>query len=281
MLFVLKLLVFILGLSIGSFLNVVIYRLENNKSFLKGRSYCPHCKHKLTWIDLVPVFSFLILHGKCRYCGKKISIQYPLVEIITALIFLIILNSQIPWMPAGRLPVGLMSNASDFIELCFMFYVSCSMIVVFVYDLKHFIIPDNVLFPAIIITFFYRLVESFNLNNGSFLLDWESGIGNYIIAALIASGFFLAIFLVSEGKWIGFGDVKLAILLGLILGLPKIVLSLFLAFFFGAIIGIGLIVLDKKGLKSEIPFGPFLITGFFVAVLFGDKIIRWYLNFLQ
>jgi len=160
------------------------------------------------------------------------------------------------------------------LALCFMLYVSCSMIVIFVYDLKHYLIPDNVLFPAIIITFMYRLFS------GVFIGNWELEIGHFLLAALIASGFFLSIFLISRGKWMGFGDVKLAILLGLVLGFPNILVALFLSFFFGAIIGIILMSLKKKGLKSEVPFGPFLIAGTIIALFWGSQIVSWYTHFV-
>ena len=279
--------VFLLGLSIGSFLNCVIYRLEQKKS-LKGRSFCPQCNHELSWQDLFPVFSFLSLRGECRYCHKKISIQYPSVELFTGILFVLIF-----WSLGFSWSLGF--GIRDFIKLCFIFYVSCSMIVIFVYDLKHYIIPDKVLFPAIIITFLYRLIGNWKEPYGEFARWRQMGIGNFatisnfILAALIASGFFLTIFLVSRGRWMGFGDVKLAVLMGLLLGIPNVLVALFLAFFFGAIIGIILMVFpfgsaqgrEKKSLKSEIPFGPFLITGTFVSMLCGYWIIQWYLNFFQ
>ncbi|MCX6720927.1 MAG: A24 family peptidase [Candidatus Staskawiczbacteria bacterium] len=155
------------------------------------------------------------------------------------------------------------------LNLVFLFYVASSLIIIFVYDLKHYIIPDKVLFPAIIITFVFRLVENFR------------DIPGFLIAAVIASGFFLAIFLLSRGKAMGFGDVKLAILMGFLLGMPNIFVALFLAFFFGAIIGLILMAFQKKGLKSEIPFGPFLIMGTFLAMFWGNQIIQWYLNIFK
>jgi len=243
--------VFVFGLCVGSFLNCFIYRLEQKKK-ITGRSFCPHCKHTLEWIDLVPVLSFLFLRGKCRYCGKKISIQYPLVEIATGLIFLLILNLKFEIL--------------NFIDLAFWFYIASSLIIIFIYDLKHYLIPDKVLFPAIIITFFYNLFVNFSL------------ITNFLIAVVIASGFFLTIFLVSKGKWMGFGDVKLAVLMGLLLGVKNVLVALFLAFFLGAVISIILIILNRKKLKSEIPFGPFLIAGTFLAMIWGQQIVLWYLN---
>jgi prepilin signal peptidase PulO-like enzyme (type II secretory pathway) len=249
-----SLFVFILGLCIGSFLNCVIYRLENKKNFLKGRSFCPKCKHQLSWVDLFPIFSFLFLKGKCRYCKIKISIQYPLVEVLTAVLFLVIF-----WQ----------FRLTNFLDIIFLFFIASSLIVIFVYDFKYYLIPDKVLFPAIGITFFYRLFFAFD-----FIL-------NYILAAFLASGFFFLIFAISKGKWMGFGDVKLAILMGFLLGFPNVLTALFLAFLLGAFVGINLMIFGKKKLKSEIPFGPFLITGTFLALFYGENLIRWYISFFM
>jgi len=254
--FLIDIFVFVFGLCVGSFLNCVIYRLEAKKSFLKGRSFCPHCKHGLNWTDLVPVFSFLFLKARCRHCKKKISIQYPLVEISTGLIFLLILNFKFEILNEFSI--------FQFLNLAFWFYVASALIIIFIYDLKHYLIPDKVLFPAIIIAFLYQLFVNFNL------------IVNFLIAVVIASGFFLAIFLISKGRWMGFGDVKLAVLMGLLLGVSNVLAALFLAFFFGAIISIILVIFHKKKLKSEIPFGPFLILGTLLAMLWGQQIINWY-----
>ena len=154
----------------------------------------------------------------------------------------------------------------NYINLLFWFYIASVLIIIFVYDLKHYIIPDKVLFPAIAITFLYQIFTKFDL------------IVNFLIAAVIASGFFLTIFLISKGRWMGFGDVKLAVLMGFLLGVPNVMAALFLAFFFGAIISLILLVFHKKKLKSEIPFGPFLILGTFLAMLWGQQIILWYFN---
>jgi len=245
--------VFLFGLIIGSFLNCVIYRIEKGESFVKGRSYCPHCKHTLRWLDLVPVFSFLLLRGKCRYCHAKISVQYPLIEILTGIVFLLIFAYQF----------------STVFQVVFLWYIASVFIIIFVYDLKHYIIPDSVLFPAIGITFFYQLIFHFSIVFLSYLL---SGLG--------AAAFFLAIFLVTKGRGMGFGDVKLAILLGLLLGFPHIIVGLFLAFLFGAIIGVILLLRKKKGLKSEVPFAPFLIAGTFIALVWGTQLIHWYTHII-
>ncbi|MEK7124261.1 MAG: prepilin peptidase [Patescibacteria group bacterium] len=268
-----NIIVFIFGLIIGSFLNCVIYRLEKREK-LTGRSYCPNCNHTLSWPDLAPVFSFIFLQGKCRYCGKKISMQYPIVEIATGIIFLLIFNYQFPII--NQLSIY---KLSSLISLIFLFYIAGSLIVIFFYDLKHLIIPDKILFPAIAVSFIYRVLDFKNLD-----LFKISDLGfristpliNYTLAAFLASGFFLAIYLLSRGNWMGFGDVKLAVLLGLLLGFPNVLAGLFLAFFFGAIIGLIIILLKKGGLKSQLPFAPFLILGSFIALFWGQEIVRWH-----
>ncbi len=252
--------IFIFGLVVGSFLNCVIYRLVLTPqqerlvwglALPRGRSYCPYCKHILSWQDLIPVLSFLILRGKCRYCQKKISFQYPLVEIVTGLLFVLIF-----W----HLGFGF--------DLAFGIWIliSCFLIIIFVYDLKHFIIPDKIIYPAIAIVFIYNVLQ------GPALL-MRSG-----LAAILAAGFFLSIVLVSRGRWMGLGDVKLAFLMGLFLGFPNILIALFFAFLIGAIIGVGLILAKRKTLRSEVPFGPFLVTGTFVALFWGERIVQWYLD---
>jgi prepilin signal peptidase PulO-like enzyme (type II secretory pathway) len=274
-LFLIYLFIFILGLCVGSFLNCVIYRLETGKS-LKGRSFCPKCKKQLKWTDLIPVFSFLFLCGKCKYCKEKISLQYPIVEISTATIFLMVFNiiPNLIGNPEYYHLIPAFAVMTEWIMvMAFYFYIASVMIVIFVYDLKHYEIPDKILIPAIIATAIYDifiLCQPFSLICSI----------NYIFAALIGSGFFLSIFLISKGLWMGFGDVKFAILMGLLLGFPNILLALFLSFFFGAIIGIILMVFKKKGIKSEIPFAPFLIIGTFLTVFWGEQIMSWYLSLI-
>jgi prepilin signal peptidase PulO-like enzyme (type II secretory pathway) len=260
--------IFILGLAVGSFLNCVIYRLETSEclengkpkkktfSFLRGRSYCPNCKHMLSWQDLIPLLSFMTLGGKCRYCKKPISWQYPLVELATGIIFVLLL-----W------------KFGFFPEFIYLSLVSCFLIVIFVSDLKTYFIPDGAIYPAIIIALIFNFQF---LIFGQFIIFRDS-----ILSGLFAMLFFLFIYLISRGKWMGFGDVKLAALMGLFLGWPNILVAMFLAFFIGAIMGVGLMVLGRKKMSSEVPFGPFLVLGTFLAAFGGQEIISWYLNFLS
>ena len=270
MVFFLNFFVFLFGLVVGSFLNCVIYRLAlpnfslKNLGGLKNRSYCPYCKHLLSWQDLIPVFSFIFLKGRCRYCQKPISLQYPLVELATGILFLLIFNFQLPSVVEE---INLFS-AFNFLNLIYYWTIASFLIVIFVYDLKHYIIPDKIVYPAIGIVLVYNFLRSD--------LQWRSDLTISLAASFSAAAFFLAIVLISRGKWMGVGDIKLAFFMGLVLSWPNILVALFLAFFIGAVVGVGLIISNKKTLKSEIPFGPFLVTGTFLALFWGNELISWY-----
>lgn len=258
-------LIFVFGLIIGSFLNSIIHRLSIKKDFLFGKSQCPSCNHVLSWYDLIPLVSFLMLKGKCHYCKKPISVQYPLVEFVTGALFVLLTWQNIDLLASNTL--------FGFLRLCFLFLISCFLIIIFVYDFKHYIIPDKIIFPAILIMGSWYLLASI-----SFDFYTKNNMLNGIYSAIGASLFFLFIVLVSQGKWMGMGDVKLAFFMGLFLGFPKIITALFLAFFIGAVIGVILIFSGKKNLKSEIPFGPFLIAGTFLTLFFEHEIINFYLS---
>ncbi|PJC51791.1 MAG: hypothetical protein CO031_00835 [Candidatus Nealsonbacteria bacterium CG_4_9_14_0_2_um_filter_37_38] len=176
---------------------------------------------------------------------------------------------------------------------CYLFYllvISCFLIIIFVYDLKHYIIPDKVIYPATGIVFLYQIISNIQFPWTSadgppkglhFGTNFHFQTANFyflILSALGAAMFFFLICLLSRGKWLGFGDVKLAFFMGLFLGFPNILAALFLAFLIGAIIGLELIILGKKKLSSEVPFGPFLVTGTFLALFFGENLINWYIN---
>lgn len=291
--------IFIFGLAVGSFLNSIIYRLRTHETFflapLKSRrgffsgfqrSYCPDCKKTLGWQDLIPILSFLSLKGKCRYCQEKISLQYPAVELTTGTLFVFIYQLTI---------INQQLTISNFLNLFYLFLISCFLIIIFVYDLRYYIIPDKIIYPAIGIAFLYRFFEIWKFGfvsdyepvaslpviasqlNGFQISDFKALL-NPLCAAIFASALFLTIVLISHGKWMGWGDPKLAFFMGLFLGFPNIIIALFLSFLMGAIIGIGLIVFGKKGLKSEVPFGPFLVTGTFIALFWGHNLINRYLG---
>jgi len=260
----LSFIVFVFGLMVGSFLNCLIYRLEKEESFLKGRSYCPNCKHVLSWQDLIPALSFFALKRKCRYCQKPISWQYPLVEILTGSIFLLIFNQF---------------STFSFLTIVYYLLISSFLIVIFVYDFKHSLIPDAIIYPAIVTAFLYRFLEIRKFSHWPLIAYNFKTLLPIVFSAFGAAAFFLLIVLASKGKWMGTGDIWLAFLMGLILGWPNILVALMLAFLIGAIIGLVLIILGRKSLKSEIPFGPFLVLATFLVLFLGEKIINWYLNF--
>ena len=259
--------VFIFGLVIGSFLNSVIYRLFKRES-LWGRSYCPYCHHRLAWYDLIPLLSFVLLKGRCRYCHKKISWQYPLVESITGLLFLFIFISVFP-----NLQSFLLASTYSLIRLVYLLTIISLLIVIFVYDLKHYIIPDKIVVSGILLILFYRFLNLFKFHS----LSAKSFV-YLVIFSFIISLIFWLIWFFSKGRWMGLGDAKLVFLLSLFLNPGQDLVALFFAFSLGAIIGLILIGLKKKRMKSELPFGPFLITGTFIALFWGEKIIQWYLK---
>ena len=260
--------VFAFGLAVGSFLNVVIYRLGKDESAFKGRSYCPHCKHQLAWKDLIPVASFLMLGGKCRYCGGRISLQYPLVELGTAMLFLLSFKFQVSSFNQAL--------SIETLNIFYLWMIASLLVVLFVYDLKHYILPDKILLPAIGIVLAYRVFEVWGLVRQS--ADWDLG---FVVSGFAAAAFFLAIFALSKGRAMGLGDVKLAAFMGLFLGWPNILVALFAAFFSGALVGIALIILKKKAMRSEVPFGPFLIAATFVALFWGNALVNWYLDLMM
>jgi leader peptidase (prepilin peptidase)/N-methyltransferase len=255
MVLILTIIFFVFGLIIGSFLNVVIIRLNTQRSF-GGRSGCMSCMNTLSWYELIPVFSFLFLKGRCKNCKAKISIQYPIVEFLTGLIFaLLFLKFQNIFF----------YDPTPIFSFTYAFYAAAFslLLVIAVYDIKHKIIPDILSLFLGILTF----VGLFLFNSGGFyphipsILELSSGL---IIAAPFA--FF---WLVSSGKWMGLGDAKLAISLGWLLGLSRALSGLVLAFWIGAIVGLALVVFSKKhGMKSEIPFAPYLVLGTLLAFLF-------------
>ena len=250
---------FLIGVFVGSFLNVIIDRLPRKETIAKGRSHCEFCKKELGWYDLVPMLSFLMLKGKCRYCKAKLSFFYPTIELSTGILFAFtyLWISQIYHLPF------------TIYHLIYYLIIISAFIVIFFSDLKYGIIPDKIVFPAIFISLAYLFI----IHNSLFIIHLSSALG--------ACAFFLILFLITKGKGMGFGDVKLSFLLGLILGFPKIILALYLAFLTGAFVGIILIVWRKKrSLKDTIPFGPFLVIGTLLSLFLGNLILPKIIIFL-
>ncbi len=251
--------IIILGLLVGSFINAVVWRLHAGKSIVWDRSQCPNCSHKLAPIDLIPVLSWLALRGRCRYCHQPISPQYPLVEALTAVLFVLSYArlqpvSHIQWLSFG-----------------FWLYWLSALIILAVYDLRWYLLPDQVLLPAIgvgVVRAVYLGISNHSPSTTYHLLA----------AGLAAGGLFYALAAVSKGKWMGGGDIKLVALMGLILGPSKTVVAMILAFNSAAIVGLVLIGLKRKKRADHIPFGPFLVAGTIAAMLYAQSLISWYLH---
>lgn len=262
-LYLILFLLFLIGLCIGSFLNVLIYRLEGKKrKSLSGRSFCPNCGKEIKNYDLIPVISWLILGGKCRSCKKEISVQYPVVEISTGLVLTVI---GYFFLQSGQFTL---LNSLNF-SLWLVF--ASSLIVIFVYDLKHQIIPDKVIYTALVVGLFYVAVNTFFGGNLQYLLD-------HFLSGLFAGGFFYLLAAVSNGKWMGGGDIKLVAFMGLILGWQGTLVALYTAFILGAVVGAAFLIMKKKKIGSKIPFGPFLVIGTFIGLLFGEHLISFYVR---
>ncbi|MFH1661813.1 MAG: prepilin peptidase [Candidatus Falkowbacteria bacterium] len=252
--------IFIFGLIMGSFLNCFILRLHAKKTML-GRSFCPKCKKQIAWYDNIPVLSFLILGGRCRSCKKRISFQYIIVELATGLLFTLsfyIANIQYS-----------ISNIQLLLIFKYWFLISV-MIIVFIYDLRWYLILDRIVLPSCVIIFSMNLFLGFSSQGG--FPSWQ----NMLISGIIGGSFFLIQFLISRGKWIGGGDIRLGLLMGISLGWPDVITAIFLAYFMGSIIGLGLIAFKKKKWGSQIPLGVFLSTSTIITLFWGELIIKWY-----
>lgn len=241
-------LVVVAGLVVGSFLNVVILRTRVKTSVADGRSKCISCQTALSVRDLVPVLSFCALRGKCRSCKVPISIQYPLVELSAGVLFLL-------------------AFLSDGFGLSFVrdaVFIS-TLVVIFVFDLRYMEIPDRFTVPAMV----FALAANLYLGVGIVSL----GLG-----ALVGGGFFLMQYVLSKGKWIGGGDIRLGALMGLMLGLPSTIAALFVAYVVGAIYAAWLLATGRAKGESQVPFGTFLAVATIAAMFFGDRIVGWYLG---
>lgn len=244
--FIDEVIVFILGACIGSFLNVCIHRLPLGQSVVYNPSHCPGCGHRLKALDLVPLLSYILLKGRCRYCRTRIPARYPLVELTTAVFF--------------GFAYQFWGWQWQTVSMWVFFAVLLAAALI---DYRHKIIPDELIIAGLVL---------------GLPLVYLSGTGKLIdglIGFLVAGLLFLIIALVSKGG-MGGGDIKLSALMGLFLGWPDIVVALFISFLVGGLSGIILMALGKKGRKDAVPFGPYLALGGVVAAFGADWIIKWY-----
>lgn len=263
----------VLGLCFGSLINALVWRIHEQArpvkkqvapaaelSILKGRSMCPYCQHTLAWYDLLPIVSWLWLKGKCRYCNQGISAQYPLIEMLTATLFV---YSYWYW------PYTFNEQGITLFVFWLLFLVG--MVALLVYDMRWMLLPNRIIFPLQALAALYVLVKALMSNDGLAVIFGA------ILGALCIAGLFYGLFQVSKGRWIGGGDVKLAVILGLLAGGPfKAVLIIFIASLLGSVVGVPLLLLSKVKAKTRIPFGPFLIMATIIVYLFGTGLIAWY-----
>lgn len=237
-------LLFLLGISVGSFLNVVIDRIPAGKTILFGRSICDSCKKTLVWYELIPLVSFLWQRGKCGKCKSRLSWQYPIIEAATGLLFISVFYF----------------TGTNYILLVFLLSIFSGLLAIYMTDFKYRIIPDQVLVFITIIT------------SGYILFFYRSQVVGNLASALILCLFFFLLFVLTSGKGLGFGDVKYAFFMGLFLGFPKVVIGFYTAFLTGAVVSVILILLGKKKFKQTVPFGPFLVIATGIAYIYGDSL---------
>jgi leader peptidase (prepilin peptidase) / N-methyltransferase len=247
----------ILGLIIGSFLNVCIDRLPRNESIAYPPSHCPACQHKLAAKDLIPVFSYLVLRGRCRYCQAPIPKRLFWVELATGVVF-----ALLAWH-YGLNP-----------ELAVMAFYACLFIIIFVIDLEQGLILNKVVYPAMVVAFLLALYPWPWLNDSMGMRLAYAALGGGV-------GFiiFLLIALISRGG-MGWGDVKLAALIGLATGFPMVVVAIIMAAILGGIVAVALMIAKRKKRRETVPFGPFLAVAAMVTLLWGSNILDWYLGLM-
>lgn len=243
----------LLGLAVSSFLNVCIDRLPERESIISPPSHCPACGRRLAPFDLIPLLSYILLRGRCRYCGALIPWRVLLVESTTGLLFVLL------WYRYG------FSLSEDFPRLLLATLYTCFFIVIFFIDLEHHLVLNRVIYPAIVVALLF--IPFAPGHSAKELL-----LGGLIGFALL----FLIAFVYPAGM--GMGDVKLATFVGLVVGFPSVFVALLFSFVAGGSVGGGLLLTGLKGRKDPIPFAPFLVAGGMVAMLYGKEIIDWYLR---
>ena len=247
---VVDLIFLLIGLFVGSFLNVLIFRFPEMKGLVSGRSYCPNCKKTIAWFDLIPVISYIILWGKCRNCRKPISLQYPLVEISTGVIFFFLAKT-----------IGINYQLIGYL------LIACTSVLIFVYDAKFLEIPEVFAWLLMIFAIVAAAISpSFSINE-------------FLLGGLIGGGILGILVGISNEQMMGAGDIKIGLAFGFLLGAYRSILFLFLSFIIGAIVGLILMASNKKKMKSEIAFAPFLIMAALICIIWGNQLVNLYLKF--
>ena len=250
--------IFLIGIIFGSFFNVCIFRIPNNKSVSYPPSHCYNCNTRLKIIDLIPVLSWIFLRGKCRYCGSKISIRYPLIELLTGIIFLIVYKT----------------NGINIMLIYYLMLSSILIIITFI-DIDFYIIPDNLIIIGCIFALVFKVLNHISIVS-SILGGLICGGGMYILIVLIES--------IVKQEVMGGGDIKLFAMIGVFLGIRGGLLTILLSIYIGAIYGVITMIYNKyknRSYKSVIPYGPFIAIAAFISIAYCDKIIHWYIKIIM
>lgn len=253
----------VLGICFGSFINAFTWRLHKKKDWVRARSQCTHCGHILNAADLVPILNWIWLRGKCRYCRKNISVQYPLVELAGGLTFVL---SYVFWPRQ-------LDNFGELSLFIAWLISSIGLLALLVYDFRYMLLPNKIIYPTLGVAVSGNILYLITTTSGvDFIINWG-------ISVLIASGIFWVLFVISSGKWIGYGDVRLGLVTGTLLHSPSSsFMMIFLASIIGTIFVLPSLMSGSTKLAQRLPFGPFLITATFICLLFGERISKWYLS---
>ncbi|MFC1780104.1 prepilin peptidase [Patescibacteria group bacterium] len=271
---------FLAGISVGSFINAFEYRLFTKKDFVKARSHCPKCKHTLKAIDLIPLLSFVLIRGKCRYCGTKVSWQYPIIEFLSGTLFLasgcyVLSRMHIQGVSDTLLMLSISTFLAIILDL-FLFFA--------LYDVKHKIVPNKVVVPSIVIALLFNLLFALGMHLAPNLVFWtvwgEFNVLWNMLSAILGGFFIIFIIYITKGRGMGGGDLKLIVFMGLILGWKKLLLAFYIAVITGSIVGIiwGIYKRKLRGLK--LPFALFLAIGSIFAILWGDYLFDTYFGMI-
>ncbi len=257
---------FLVGAACGSFALVLVDRIKSERDWVKGRSACEVCGHTLQPIDLVPLLSWLLQRGRCRYCKAKLSIAYPLTELLTATLFI---------LSYVLLPYELNSVASA-AQFLLWLVLLVIMTALFVYDLRWKLLPVNLMNAAIVLGSVHVVFRA---------IAYDGSLVRYGLSicasVLVGAGVFWALHFVSRGKWIGDGDIRLGVIIGLFLADPVLSwAAIFMASLYGIVYALFTVPFKKDSLKLQIPFGPFLILGLVTSYLVGSRMVEWYLDTL-
>jgi len=271
---------FVFGAVIGSFLNVLSLRYDPDKFILDtklmgGRSHCPHCKKTLRWHELIPLLSFAVQGGKCRACRTRLTFQYPLVELLSALIFVFI-------------PLHVPSGDNYYYISSIWIFVFTVLLLISIIDIKHYLLPDEgnialVLLGLTLLRFEWQMpVTSLSFLDGyaSIFGFYQNLFLNRFFAVCVAAIFFWLLIFITKGRGMGWGDLKLVVPLALLFGWPDILFLVCFAFVAGSVVGIALIIKGKKTMKQVLPFGPFLALGAVFMFFMGAQVFSWYFGLI-